>query len=101
GVQPDSRVAICVERGPELVIGLLGILKAGGAYVPLDPDYPQQRLNYMLQDSAPVALLVHAATRDLLGEPGVPLIDLDLGVWRDQPHENPQVPGLGAANLAY
>jgi arthrofactin-type cyclic lipopeptide synthetase A len=101
GVQPDSRVAICVERGPELVIGLLGILKAGGAYVPLDPDYPLQRLNYMLQDSAPVALLVHAATRDLLGEPGVPLIDLDLGAWQDQPHDNPQVPGLGAANLAY
>jgi arthrofactin-type cyclic lipopeptide synthetase A len=101
GVQPDSRVAICVERGPELVIGLLSILKAGGAYVPLDPDYPLQRLNYMLQDSAPVALLVHAATRDLLGEPGVPLIDLDLGVWQNQPQDNPQVPGLGAANLAY
>ncbi|WP_277758205.1 non-ribosomal peptide synthetase [Pseudomonas sp. A34-9] len=101
GVQPDSRVAICVERGPELVIGLLGILKAGGAYVPLDPDYPLQRLNYMLQDSAPVALLVHAATRDLLGEPGVPLIDLDLGAWQDHPHDNPQVPGLDAANLAY
>jgi arthrofactin-type cyclic lipopeptide synthetase A len=101
GVQPDSRVAICVERGPELVIGLLGILKAGGAYVPLDPDYPLQRLNYMLQDSAPVALLVHAATRDLLGEPSVPLIDLDLGAWQEQPHDNPQVPGLGATNLAY
>jgi arthrofactin-type cyclic lipopeptide synthetase A len=101
GVQPDSRVAICVERGPELVIGLLGILKAGGAYVPLDPDYPLQRLNYMLQDSAPVALLVHGATRDLLGETSVPLIDLDLGAWQDQPHDNPQVSGLGAANLAY
>ncbi|MDR6162708.1 non-ribosomal peptide synthetase [Pseudomonas fluorescens] len=101
GVKPDSRVAICVERGPELVIGLLGILKAGGAYVPLDPDYPLQRLNYMLQDSAPVALLVHGATRDLLGETSVPLIDLDLGAWHDQPHDNPQVPGLGAANLAY
>jgi arthrofactin-type cyclic lipopeptide synthetase A len=101
GVQPDARVAICVERGPELVVGLLGILKAGGAYVPLDPDYPLQRLDYMLQDSAPVALLVHAATRDLLGEPGVPLLDLDLGAWQEQPHDNPQVPGLGATNLAY
>ena len=101
GVQPDARVAICVERGPELVIGLLGILKAGGAYVPLDPDYPLQRLNYMLQDSAPVALLVHAATGDLLDGAGVPQIDLDHGAWRDQPHGNPQVPGLDASNLAY
>ncbi|WP_166220681.1 non-ribosomal peptide synthetase [Pseudomonas atagonensis] len=101
GVRPDSRVAICVERGPELVIGLLGILKAGGAYVPLDPDYPLQRLSYMLQDSAPVALLVHAATRDLLGEPGVTLVDLDDGAWQDHPQANPQVAGLGAENLAY
>ncbi|MBK5533687.1 amino acid adenylation domain-containing protein [Pseudomonas sp. TH08] len=101
GVQPDSRVAICVERGPELVIGLLGILKAGGAYVPLDPDYPLQRLNYMLQDSAPVALLVHAATRDLLSEPGVPVIDLDRGSWQYNPESNPQVPGLNASSLAY
>ncbi len=40
GVGPDSRVGICVERGPQMVIGLLAILKAGGAYVPLDPSYP-------------------------------------------------------------
>jgi len=39
GVEPDTRVAICVERGLEMVVGLLGILKAGGAYVPLDPAY--------------------------------------------------------------
>ena len=40
GVKPDERVAICVERGLEMVVGLLAILKAGGAYVPLDPAYP-------------------------------------------------------------
>jgi arthrofactin-type cyclic lipopeptide synthetase A len=101
GVQPDARVAICVERGLDLVVGLLGILKAGGAYVPLDPDYPLERLNYMLQDSAPVALLVHGATRQLLGEPGVALIDLDRGSWAQQPAGNLQVPGLSASNLAY
>ncbi|WP_210559034.1 MULTISPECIES: non-ribosomal peptide synthetase [unclassified Pseudomonas] len=101
GVQPDSRVAICVERGLDLIVGLLGILKAGGAYVPLDPDYPLERLNYMLQDSAPVALLVHGATRQLLGEPGVTLINLEHGSWEQQPSDNLQVPGLSASNLAY
>ena len=38
------RVAICVERGLEMVVALLAILKAGGAYVPLDPGYPAERL---------------------------------------------------------
>ncbi|MBH3408931.1 amino acid adenylation domain-containing protein [Pseudomonas glycinae] len=101
GVQPDSRVAICVERSLDLVIGLLGILKAGGAYVPLDPDYPLERLHYMLQDSAPVAVLVHDATRNLLGEPGVPVIDFDRCTWQDASIENLHIPGLSAANLAY
>jgi non-ribosomal peptide synthetase component F len=41
GVGPDVRVGICLERGLELIISLLGILKAGGAYVPLDPTYPE------------------------------------------------------------
>src|SRR6185437_1619440 len=53
GVRADDRVALCVERGLEMVVGLLGVLKAGGAYVPLDPGYPVERLRYMLEDSAP------------------------------------------------
>jgi len=101
GVQPDSRVALCVERGLDLVVGLLAILKAGGAYVPLDPGYPRERLAYMLQDSAPVALLVHGATRDLPGEVSIPVIDLDHGAWQQAPEGNPRVPGLSVRNLAY
>jgi acyl-CoA synthetase (AMP-forming)/AMP-acid ligase II len=56
-VQPDDRVALCVERGLEMVVGLLAILKAGGAYVPLDPAYPHQRLAFMLEDSGAEVLL--------------------------------------------
>ena len=57
GVGSETPVAICVERTPLLVMGLLGILKAGGAYVPLDPSYPSERLQFMLRDSrAPVLL---------------------------------------------
>ncbi|WLH37955.1 amino acid adenylation domain-containing protein [Pseudomonas sp. FP2196] len=101
GVTPDARVAICVERGLDLVIGLLGILKAGGAYVPLDPDYPLERLNFMLQDSAPVAVLMHTATHNLFADPDLKVIDLDHCTWNNEPESNPQVPGLSASNLAY
>ncbi|MDH1659795.1 AMP-binding protein, partial [Pseudomonas mosselii] len=48
---------IAVERGFEMIVGLLAILKAGGAYVPLDPEYPQDRLSYMMEDSGIQLLL--------------------------------------------
>ncbi|WP_441247705.1 amino acid adenylation domain-containing protein [Kitasatospora sp. McL0602] len=57
GVGPETLVGLCVERGPELLTGLLGILKAGGAYVPLDPAHPRERLTFVLDDvAAPVVL---------------------------------------------
>ncbi|NWE79449.1 non-ribosomal peptide synthetase [Pseudomonas yamanorum] len=101
GVQPDSRVAICVERGLEMVIGLFAILKAGGGYVPLDPAYPLERLAYMLQDSAPAAVLVQGETRSLLGNVTVPVVDLDRNAWQHLPAANPQVEGLTPQHQAY
>jgi non-ribosomal peptide synthetase component F len=76
-------VAICVERSLEMVVGLLAILKAGGAYVPLDPAYPAERLAYMLEDSAPVAVLTHPQAQARLpaafggAAAAIPVIDLD------------------------
>ena len=51
GVVPEALVGICVERGVDMVVGILGILKSGGAYVPIDPSYPEKRLNYLFEDS--------------------------------------------------
>lgn len=56
-VGPGSLVGICMERSLEMIVGVIATLKAGAAYVPLDPDYPQDRLNFMLDDSAAAALL--------------------------------------------
>src|SRR5208282_2284104 len=64
GVRPDDRVAICAERSPEMVVGLLAILKAGGAYVPLDPGYPAERLQHMVDDASPKVLLTQERLRE-------------------------------------
>ena len=59
GVVPDVLVGICVERSVEMIVGLLGIFKAGGAYLPLDSTYPQERLNFMLEDAQVSVLLTN------------------------------------------
>jgi surfactin family lipopeptide synthetase C len=51
GVKPEAIIGICLERSPEIIIAILAILKAGGAYLPLDSAYPQQRLDYILENT--------------------------------------------------
>ncbi len=58
--KPTGLVALYLERSFEMVIAILGVLKAGGAYVPIDTNYPQARINAMLQDSKPSLLLTQA-----------------------------------------
>jgi amino acid adenylation domain-containing protein len=63
----------------EMVVGLLGVLKAGGAYVPLDPAFPVERLRFMIEDSAPVALLTQTRFKNSFtgfGD-GTPIVLLD------------------------
>ncbi|MEW9701882.1 amino acid adenylation domain-containing protein, partial [Paenibacillus sp. SI8] len=57
GVKPDDRVGLMVDRSAEMIVGMIAILKAGGAYVPLDPDYPEERIQFMLEDSGALVLL--------------------------------------------
>ncbi|APZ21308.1 non-ribosomal peptide synthetase [Burkholderia pseudomallei] len=113
GLQPDQRVAICIDRGIDMVVAMLAVLKAGGAYVPLDPAYPSERLDYLLRDCAPVALLTHARlgasmqTRLVLAlarlNTGCALIDLesDAGAWRHERDDDPPPSGLTPRHLAY
>ena len=107
GVQPDMRVAICLERGLDLIVGLLGILKAGGAYVPLDPGYPTERVAYMLDDSAPVAVVTQQSLCDRLPGGERPTLVLDdaatMAALAEGCSDNPgwRALGLTPAHLAY
>jgi len=101
-VGPEVRVAICVERSLEMVIGILGILKAGGAYVPLDPEYPSERLAYMLQDAGAEVLLTQRRLLERLPQHKAACMDLD-SAWEElmaYSAENPTPLGV-PENLAY
>jgi len=106
GVKPDERVAICAERGFEMIVGLLAILKAGGAYIPLDPAYPEERLQYMLEDSVPILLLTQRHLEDRFSGIGdrVPVLDLNgTAAWQSFSEGNPEHTGIGLTpkHLAY
>jgi amino acid adenylation domain-containing protein/thioester reductase-like protein len=105
GVRPDQLVGICVERGIDMVVGLLGILKAGGAYVPLDPAYPAERLAYILKDSAPRFVLTQFRLTVSLQLTTAELIEID-GAWSttidsDDTNLASSALGLTDTNLAY
>ncbi|MBA2672560.1 non-ribosomal peptide synthetase [Ramlibacter sp.] len=91
GVGADQRVALCLERSPEMIVAVLAVLKAGGCYVPLDPAYPQQRLSTMLSDAAPKLLLTQERLRERLPASDVPMLrlDADRGTWAGRPTGNP------------
>lgn len=69
GVQPGDVVGLCLERSPELIIGLLAIWKVGAAYLPLDPAYPVHRLSFMIDDSATRLVLTTAPLAKTLALP--------------------------------
>ncbi len=78
GVGAETRVGVCLERGPELLPALLGVLKAGGAYVPLDPAYPQERLDFLLDDAqVPVLVTQASLTERFTAETTRVLVDTD------------------------
>ncbi|MCP5050993.1 MAG: amino acid adenylation domain-containing protein, partial [bacterium] len=62
GIQKDAVAAIMLESSAEVLIAVMAVLKAGGTYLPMGFEYPQDRLNYMLEDSEAKVVL----TRDLL-----------------------------------
>ncbi len=102
GVEPEVLVGICVERSVEMVVVLLGILKAGGAYVPLDPSYPNERLSYMLADSAVEVLLTQSSLLSSLPEHQAQVVCLDSDWQAIEQHSQDNLDvGVGSDNLAY
>ncbi|GJL71077.1 MAG: hypothetical protein NMNS01_02760 [Nitrosomonas sp.] len=101
GIKPESRVGIAVERSIDMVVGILATLKAGGSYVALDPDYPRERLNYIVADSAIELLLTQSSLRLRVPQTEdchVLEMDIpDVGGW---PESDPDV-RLHGAQIAY
>ncbi|MDY7095152.1 MAG: amino acid adenylation domain-containing protein [Acidobacteriota bacterium] len=101
GVRVEDRVAVHLERGPEMVAALLAVWRAGAAYIPLDPQFPARRLQGMVEAGGVKAVFSRRALPFTVA-PELPILDpapaasSDLGDGGGDPLPDPE-----AGCLAY
>ena len=80
GLRPGDRVAVCLPRGTDLLVGLLAVWRAGGVYLPIDPSSPDERIAETLDDAGPRVLLTRHGLAERVLRPGAAapaVVDLD------------------------
>ncbi|WP_223645098.1 non-ribosomal peptide synthetase [Corallococcus sp. EGB] len=99
GVTAGSLVGLFTERGPDMVVGLLGILEAGAGYVPLDPGFPPERLAFMVEDAKLSLVLTQRALQGTL--PSTTAKALFVEDTTSQADTAPEVSGITPEAVAY
>lgn len=100
GVSRGSRVAVYLERTPQLLIALIGVLKAGAAYVPIDPAYPPARVEFILEDSAAVAVVTTDRLAAALGA-AIERVLIDRTAGEEGSESGAAVSAATAEDIAY
>ena len=77
GAGRRTRVALCVERSLDMVVGLLGILKTGGVYVPLDPSHPIDRMQFEVEDAKATLVVTQSGVLDKFPIRNIKTVTLD------------------------
>ena len=92
GVSANTTVALHLERSPEVLVAMLAVLKTGATYLPLDREYPETRVQFMLEDTGASALLTQSDICARLPAMHCPVIELDRFDW-DSPNYPKSNPG--------
>ncbi|MER5519828.1 AMP-binding protein [Streptomyces sp. NPDC002763] len=101
GADPGTTVALCLERGVEVVVALYAVAKAGAAYMPLGSELPDGRLAFMLGDTGPgLVLTADAGSRRIPDGPWETVSVSDDARWAALPGTAPDVAASPQA-LAY
>ncbi len=101
GVKAETLVPICIERSPDMLIGILAILKTGAAYVPVDPEYPTERIKYIVEDTQAKAVLCSRHSREkLVGETEAEIIEINPDVFAKESVDDLHVV-INPESLAY
>jgi amino acid adenylation domain-containing protein len=102
GARPETPVGVLMDRSVDIVVGLLAVLKTGAPYLPLDADYPDERLNFMLNDGHVSLVLTQERWLPRISSLAVRVVCVDgIGnALRSFPKENPDI-SAAPENLAY
>ncbi|MEV6340630.1 non-ribosomal peptide synthetase [Nocardia vinacea] len=107
GVGPGQLVALCFSRGIEVTVAIIAVWKAGSAYVPIDPETPDERVRYLLTDTAARVVLcgdAHQERMERIVAVGTAVLPVD-GSWgravRETGAKVSEKTGAHAGSLAY
>ncbi|AOM42700.1 amino acid adenylation domain-containing protein [Xenorhabdus hominickii] len=97
GVRKGDIVAILMDRSTDMLTAIFAVLKAGAAYLPIDSNYPQERIDYMLNDSGVKVIISDKLNQSLLTESYIVIDGNNISA-----QENIKQPNLSTADsLAY
>nr|WP_314491734.1 non-ribosomal peptide synthetase [uncultured Chryseobacterium sp.] len=70
-------VGIVMDRSEKMIVSILAILKAGAGYVPVDKEYPDSRIQTILQDAAVKVIISdsHNNARNIFDEKNIIVFD--------------------------
>lgn len=100
GIKTGDIIALSVDRSVEMLVCLLGCLKSGAVYLPLDPEFPLDRIDYMLEDSAAKLLVVSSAYKGKYKSSATEIIVEELWPQLDK-LKLKAAPEVTGADLAY
>ncbi len=66
--EEKSVIAVICERSFEMYGAVYGIIRGGNAYLPIDPNYPQERIDYILENSNAKAVVTQDKFCHLAGK---------------------------------
>jgi amino acid adenylation domain-containing protein/thioester reductase-like protein len=100
GIKNEDRVAIMTGRSMDTIISIMAVLKAGGTYLPIDVEWPQSRVNNIIEDGKPSILIKRVCEEEEYKNSSLKVIStLDPKIYSDN-NNNPNVE-INPKDLAY
>ncbi|MDJ1137455.1 amino acid adenylation domain-containing protein [Streptomyces iconiensis] len=100
GAGPGEVVAVVIERSVAGYVALLAVLRSGAAYVPIDVQFPQERIERVVQDAGCRIAVTVAAHRDKVPEP-LSVVDMDALPTDAPPPRDHEQPATAPAFIIY